>query len=73
MSGYHNRYQLNVTLGELLKEAILFSAARDGMGASTKARQILTQALSRTIASAEFQEHIATAAARQSGTSDATA
>jgi hypothetical protein len=53
------RYQVNLTVGEELRSAILFSAMRDGMNPSSKIRQILTQQLRRTIDSAEFQDHLA--------------
>ncbi len=59
------RYQVNLTVDEQLKEAILFAAARDGLTASSKIRQILTQQLTRTIDSADFKEHQLARAARQ--------
>jgi plasmid stability protein len=62
------RDQINVTLGERLKAALRFSAERDGISISTKARQILHQQLTRTMASAEFVEWLA----GQEGASDAT-
>lgn len=52
------RYQVNLTLGEQLRAAIRYTAMRDGIAPSTKIRQILTQQLARTIASAEFQQHL---------------
>lgn len=59
------RYQVNVTVGEQLREAILFVAAREGLAPSTKIRQILHQQLQRTIHSPEFAEHLLGQAARQ--------
>lgn len=59
------RYQVNLTVDEQLKEAILFSAQRDGMTSSSKIRQILTQQLTRTMDSADFKEHRMAQAARQ--------
>lgn len=52
------RYQVNLTVGEQLRSAILFAAMRDGMTPSTKIRQILTQQLARTMASQDFLDHI---------------
>lgn len=53
-----SRYQVNLTVGEELRSAILFSAMRDGMTPSSKIRQILTQQLRRTMDSAEFMDHL---------------
>jgi plasmid stability protein len=53
------RDQINITLGERLKSALRFSAERDGLAVGTKARQILHQQLTRTMASAEFVEWLA--------------
>lgn len=52
------RYQINVTVGERLREAVLFVAARDGLAPSTKIRQILSQQLMRTMQSSEFLDFI---------------
>lgn len=59
------RYQINVTVGERLRECILYVSARDGLAPSTKIRQILTQQLIRTMDSADFNEHLLGQAARQ--------
>jgi hypothetical protein len=53
------RYQLQISMGEGLLEAIRFAAARDGLAPSQKARQILQQQLYRTMRSQEFLDHCA--------------
>lgn len=63
------RHQVTVCVDALLKEAVLFSAARDGLAPSAKIRQILTQQLARTIASADFQEHVTAQNVRACGKS----
>lgn len=59
------RYQINLTMDERLREAILFAAQRDGMTGSGKIRQILTQQMARTMDSADFKQHEIAQAARQ--------
>lgn len=51
------RFQITITISEQLQEAIRFAAMRDGLAPSTKARQILTQQLTRTMESPAFLEH----------------
>ena len=51
------RSQITISASYELMAAIRFAAMRDGLAPSTKARQILTQALRRTMDSAEFQQH----------------
>lgn len=53
------RYQINLTMDEQLREAVLFSAMRDGMTGSGKIRQILTQQLTRTMQSVDFLDYLA--------------
>jgi hypothetical protein len=53
------RYQLQISMGEGLLEAIRFAASRDGLAPSQKARQILQQQLYRTMRSQEFLDYCA--------------
>jgi hypothetical protein len=61
------RYQVNLTVGEQLRSAILFAAMRDGMTPSAKIRSILTQQLRRTIDSPEFLDHLAAVQEKAAG------
>lgn len=53
------RYQLQISMGEGLLEAVRFAALRDGLAPSQKARQILQQQLYRTMRSQEFLDYCA--------------
>lgn len=51
------RSQITISASFELMAAIRFAAMRDGLAPSTKARQILAQALRRTMDSAEFRQY----------------
>lgn len=51
------RWQIKISIDDRLLAGIRFAAQRDGLAPSVKARSILTQALSRTMATPEFARY----------------
>lgn len=62
------RNVLHIDMPEQLLAAVRFAAARDSLAPSQKARQILMQALQRTMDSQAFQEHLAYLAGSRTST-----